>query len=235
MTFKKVIKPAALSCLIPLILTAQSAVAEDNKQLYSNFVTIKAGFDQANDLGTSFNRSSVDGTYVAGFEVGKTFMDDTLSASLEYSHRGNSDASHKVNEEDLNSWKVRSDTFMANLSANLMKDAKVIPYVKVGIGASTNKAGDYVESDYAQGTLDEQSTYPGRKTTEFAWQVGAGLTIPTHDRFDAQIEYMFVDRGKIQTEAGRYTLDNTKTLDSESAKTTRLRDHVITLGIKIKF
>jgi opacity protein-like surface antigen len=235
MTFKKVIKPAALSCLIPLILTAQSAAAEDNKQLYSNFVTIKAGFDQANDLGTGFSRSSVDGTYVAGFEVGKIFMDDTLSASLEYSHRGNSDASHNVNKDQIDSWKVRSDTFMANLSANLMKNAKVTPYVKVGIGASTNKAGDYVNRYYDQGNLDTQLTSPGRKTTEFAWQVGAGLTIPTYDRFDTQIEYMFVDRGKIQTEAGYYTLENTESLEPSSAKTTRLRDHVITLGIKIKF
>jgi opacity protein-like surface antigen len=232
MTFKNIIKPAALSCIVPLILTAQLANAENNS-LYSNFVTIKAGFAQASGLGGNLQKDSVDPASVGGLEVGRAFT-DMFAVSLEYSRRGKSEASKYIDQDTMHAWSVKSETFMVNLSANLMNDSKIMPYVKLGIGASKNKAGNYLESEYQGSSLSEQMSYPGKTKTKFAYQVGAGLSIPTNDRFDAQIEYMFVDRGRVKTEAGYYMMGE-PSLVPDSAKTAKLRDHVITLGIKIKF
>lgn len=234
MVLKKLTKPVALSCLMPLMLTAQLANAEDKMHhkdhLY--FVTVKGGFDQAVNLGSILSGSSVDNTYVAGLEVGKKFK-ERFAVSLEYSHRGNSTASVATSATNTESWAVKSDSLMVNLSADLMEHGKVIPYVKAGIGMSRNNAGNYVEKGFD--APPTQSTYPGTTSSKFAWQVGAGLTIAGNERVDAQIEYMFVDRGKITTVAGYYSIGNTATLTLDPAKTAALKDHVVTIGFKIKF
>ena len=217
MTLQKLIKPIVVSCLLPLAIAAN---AEDN------FVTIRAGIDQPTVAENNSNIANVKTTYVGGIEVGRKFL-DRFAVSLEYNHRGKSDFmidNDYPNEETLSrSWAAKSDTVMANLSADLIQDSKITPYVKVGLGLSRNKA-------YSFNSYNGVSTMPfnQKNSTKFAWQVGVGMTLNTSQMIDTDIAYMFTNRGKIATCPN---IAETTT----SARYTQLKDHSVTIGIKIKF
>ena len=219
MTLQKLIKPIVVSCLLPLAITAS---AEDN------FVTLRVGIDQPTVSENNANIANVKTTYVGGIEVGRKFL-DRFAVSLEYSHRGKSD--FMIDNDSANdpsniksSWAAKSDAVMVNLSADLIQDSKITPYVKAGIGLSKNKA-------YKADITTEQTptTYNQKNTTKFAWQVGVGMNLSTSQMIDTDITYMFTNRGKVATasvtDAGIVT----------PARYTQLKDHSVTIGIKIKF
>ena len=55
---------------------------------------------------------------------------------------------------------------------------------------------------------------------------------------DTNIEYVYIDRGEFKTESGLSSLSNSGTASVDStaaAKTGKLRDQLITVGIKFKF
>lgn len=161
---------------------------------------------------------------------------DRFSAEIEYMYRGKSDIDNSVktsSETVTNSWGVSANTFMLNLTADLLTGYAVRPYVKVGAGASSNKASNYIYKDGA-GT----DTYKGKTSTEFAWATGFGVNITTSKTMDTNIEYTYIDRGEFKTESGLTSTSNSGTVASNStaaAKSGKLRDQLITVGIKFKF
>lgn len=223
-----------LACATSFSL-ASFANAEDfsfmDKQ---NFVIVKGGYDKPTDINSDFKASKVDEAFAGGFEVGRKFK-DRFAASLEYAYRSKSDAKNYPTSNDSLAWSVKSHTFMANLSAYLFtEEDRVNPYVKAGLGFSTNKVGDYIvtnDDDNDHSTL----TYPGKDDTKFAWQIGAGVSLPFIKFVDTQLEYMFIDRGKISTES-KYTSDDPETgYTATTAQTGHIKDHVFTVGFKVKF
>jgi hypothetical protein len=54
----------------------------------------------------------------------------------------------------------------------------------------------------------------------------------TTDMFDTQLQYMYMDRGLVKTKAN-YVSGGTTV--SSSARTGRLKDHVVTIGLTTKF
>ncbi len=218
MTLQKLIKPIVASCLLPLAITAS---AEDN------FVTLRVGIDQPTVSENNANIANVKTTYVGGIEVGRKFL-DRFAVSLEYSHRGKSDFmidNDSATEESIASkWAAKSDAVMVNLSADLIQDSKITPYVKAGIGLSKNKAYSFNTSE--GGT---PLTYNQKNTTKFAWQVGLGMNLSTSQMIDTDITYMFTNRGKINTYSTQIENAN------KQPKYTQLKDHSVTIGIKIKF
>lgn len=220
-----------VACILPfLATTSANATSLTNENDY-NFVTIKAGVNQPTNPGGSSNMDSVKTTYVAAVEVGRKIM-DIFALSLEYQYRGKSDfdTNTAAGEADQASatWKARSDALMLNLAVDLIQDYKVTPYFKLGIGASKNKSNDYVYTN--DGNI---TTYPGKTVTKFAYQIGAGLRMATHENFNTKIEYMFIDHGKIETK-NYYNDEVLGSVDSAS-KTGRLKDHTLTIGIEFKF
>jgi opacity protein-like surface antigen len=235
MDLKNLIKPMALSCLLPLVLAANAANAENNifnNPADFNFVTIKAGVNQPTNVGGNAEMDSVDTTYAAGLEVGRKMM-DIFAVSLEYNHRGNSDFNGgSAGGSTSTSWSAKSDTFLFNLSADLIKDSKITPFFKAGLGVSRNKSGDYVMAD-KQGNV--QNTYEGKTVSKFAWQAGVGLNIATNDMLDTEISYMFMDRGKIESSATYSNVKGRSITSASGPATGRLKDHVISIGLRIKF
>ncbi len=234
MKLHNLIKPVVLSLSLPLAFAANAwePVAENATEY--NFATVKAGGVFPTSLEGNSGLNTGDTTYTAGFEAGRKFM-DRYSVGFEYMHRGKNTAhAYNVSSTPANSntsWSAQSDTFMLNLAADLITDSKIRPYFKVGAGISKNKSSDY---KYYEKTNDGDVTqiYSGKTVNKFAWQAGAGLTMNTTAMFDTQLEYMFVDRGKIET-AANFVSDSETNI--AAARTGRLKDHVVTIGLKMKF
>ena len=221
-----------IACVLPFLVASSANAMSLTSENDYNFATIKAGVDQPTNPGGSSNMDSVKTTYVAGIEAGRKMM-DIFALSLEYQYRGKSSfdtntAAGSANQSSA-TWKARSDALMFNLAVDLIQDYKVTPYFKLGVGASKNKSNDYIYTTEEGNT----STYPGKSVTKFAYQIGAGLRMATNERFNTKIEYMFIDHGKIETK--NYYNDVTLGSEDSSAKTGRLKDHVLTIGIEFKF
>lgn len=235
MKLHNLIKPAVLTLALPLAFSASAWEPVKASATDYNFVTVKAGGVFPTNLEGNSGLNTGDSAFTAGFEAGRKFM-DRYSVGLEYMYRDKNTAhSYNVNaitSEKSTSWSARSDTFMLNLAADLITDSKIRPYFKVGVGASRNKAYDYTTNDYDEG--NNINVYSGKTITEFAYQLGAGLTMNTSKMFDTQLEYMFVNRGQVKTK-DNYTGVNSGEVTPAAARTGELKDHVVTIGLKFKF
>lgn len=237
MTLKKIIKPLLISCALPL---AFSANAEMNFMDKNNFIALSAGIDQPSVGNNNVNITSAKTTYVGSIEVGRKFY-DRVSFSLEYKYFSKTDFNIDYNYSGSfntdasifkRSWSVRSDVFMANLAFNLVELDKITPYLKVGAGVSRNKANDYKLSEIGLLTgKDDPSTWSGKTSNRFAWQIGAGVDFETSEMVSTNIAYNFINRGKFEANLGEDEITETYTLKPY----TNLQDHVFTIGIKFKF
>jgi opacity protein-like surface antigen len=206
-----------------------------------NYIGIKAGIAMPSNLGGNSKLSgySTDNVATYGFMVGRK-INDIFALEFEYMYRSNSDTS--VNTSVPNgpsnfTWGAKTNTFMFNASVDIIKHRLFRPYVKAGIGYSNNNADNYVSTaTNNSGALVQQETYNGATKNEFAWQVGVGLNMTLNKTFDIDIEYMYVDRGKIKTDAGyTYVTPTQSGFNSSSSLNSKLVDNVITVGLKIKF
>ena len=148
-------------------------------------------------------------------------------------NRGESDinSSSSVNNAS-DSWAVKADTFMLNMLVDIMTDTLAKPYFKLGIGASRNKSNYYININ----STTSKQTWGGKTVTEFAWQVGFGVDMPINKSISAMFEYSYVDHGQFKTENGYTQVDGLSAVYvAGPAKTGKLRDQVLTAGIKFKF
>ncbi len=230
MKLNKLIKPLVVSCLTPLALMANAA--DD----HMNFVTLRAGMDQPTISNNHAYANSAATTFAGGLEVGRK-LNQMFALGLEYSYRSKSsfDMAEQYTptaqdgyQKSNSTWAVSSDVFMLNLTTNLVQDAKMTPYIKVGAGVARNKSHDYVQTD----ETTQPTIFPGTTKNNFAWQLGAGLNVAMNDRFDVDFAYSYLNRGKVTTKA--YQLNNL-TITSDTAKYVKLADHSFTIGIKFKF
>ncbi len=198
-----------------------------------NFVVVKGGAVQSMKLSADFTSTDVDSGYVAGIEMGKKFMDH-VALSIEYNYRSKTNATHNVTNAETYTWNVKSNSYMANIAIDLLKHKILTPYVKLGAGFSSNKTGDYVKKFTVDDNVDA-NTYPGKTKNCFTWQLGAGVNVAFNEQIALQAQYMYVDRGKITTQAYYYDLQNPGFQVSGLAKTGRLKDNLVTIGLRVKF
>jgi opacity protein-like surface antigen len=233
MSIKKYVKPVVLSCVLPL---AFSANAEDGmKSLMDgkNFFALKAGINSGGAEHNNYGAKDLDAKAIGGVELGRKFH-DMLSLSAEYiykpkAHFNMDSYQNTTGDMTENEWSVKSHVFMFNATVHLLQDSKVTPFVKAGIGSSKNKA-----SDYKNNNSDDNSYYPGKSKNNFAWQAGAGINIATSEMIDTEIAYMFMDRGKVETEDYKY-VNGTKVTEDSAKRSVSLRDHSVMFALKVKF
>lgn len=236
MSINKLVKPIVATLLLPLSASAMSfgdGPKSDTDYFYAGLKTgaVIPGNTQGNSDLQSVTGNS---TYTVGASAGMKFM-DRFAVELEYMYRGKSDidSSSKVDvATSSNSWDVSANTFMFNMTADLLTGYAVRPYVKLGAGASSNKAADYV---YTSNSSSE--TWKGKTQTEFAWQAGFGVNIATSKMIDTNIEYTYVDRGEFKTgtDVTLVSSNGAVTSSTQAAKTGKMRDQVVTVGLKFKF
>ena len=213
---------------------------DKEKQNYNNFITLKGGLLQPTKLDGQFPLDAPSPTYTGGIAIGRKFMNQ-LGVELEYMHTAKRKFSSITGIENStppsaiysNTWNIKSDSVMVNFSADLINEGNVVPYIKAGAGMSRNKSSDNIfMNDSGASTL--YNTYGGKTNTSFAWQGGAGLNVSLNSRFEVQVEYMFSNRGTAKTVAG-YTTASIAAITPAPAISSKLKDHTMTIGLKIKF
>ena len=137
-------------------------------------------------------------TSAAGINMGIKFH-KILSADIEYMHRGKSNVQTSTpgETEYPTSWSAESDTVMLNLAMDLMTDSKATPYLRGGAGIAMNES--YTYTTYDQDT-SSNSYYPGKNSKNFAWQIGCGVNFAATEALLTELEYMFVNRGSVETQ-----------------------------------
>ena len=171
-----------------------------------------------------------------GLSLGHKFM-DRFAAEIEYTYRNKSNLNNTVlihtgsSINTTNTWGVKSNTLMLNLSADLLTHEMIRPYVKLGAGFSKNKSDDYV-----QNSNNEITTWARKNHTSIAWQAAFGLNFVTSKMIDTNFEYAFLNRGKFKTyDNATYVNGNISTSQDSTARTGYLKEQVITVGFKVKF
>ncbi|MBO4301578.1 MAG: porin family protein [Desulfovibrio sp.] len=112
-----------------------------------------------------------------------------LRAELELALRGNSETTWDggLMEEVKGTW--NSSTLFANLFWDFHNATIVTPYVGGGVGLAFNYAGyDFTTRGGDRFSGDE-------RTTNFAWNLGAGAAFTINDHFSVDASYRFVDMG----------------------------------------
>ncbi len=230
---------AVISSLILLSTASASAkmlsfMPESTDSDY-NYVGGRAGgiFPLKVNGNTDLQALSPDANYTLGFSVGRKIK-DRFAVEFEYMNRGESDIKDTSSAGAVvNEWSVKANTLMLNAAVDIITDAAVRPYVKLGVGASRNEAGEY---EY---TSTRNSKFWGSNlSTKLAWQAAIGGNMAITKSIDANIEYAYIDRGKFKTKNG-YKLvysDGETIYESDSGpKVGYLREQAVTLGVKYKF
>lgn len=225
-------------------LSLESEDGEDEesyKRKNFNYIGVKAGVAMPDNLAGNSNLSgsSTKNSGTFGLVAGRKII-DRLALEFEYMYRSKSDVTADVYPESgptKATWGAKSDTFMLNIGVDIIKHNLLRPYVKVGLGYSRNYAQDYVTQSYNNaGSITRTERYTGKTNNEFSWQVGTGLNMTLNKHFDVNIEYMYVDRGKIETE-NAYSFDapNSNGFQTSESLNGKLVDNVFTVGLKLKF
>ena len=130
---------------------------------------------------------------------------------------------------------VESTTLMLTGYHDFAAIGGVQPYAKAGIGVAFNNtsatsAGAYYSPVWT-GTTRESTTvtgvtYPGDSNTEFAWELGGGLSMPLNHRLLVDVGYQYVDAG--ESETGINAAGDRIVFD-------QLAGHEATVGLRLKF
>jgi opacity protein-like surface antigen len=221
-------------CLAASIsFSIDSPSQEESKFLPYNYVKIKSGSAIPTSLDGNTGLNTGKTTYTVGLAAGRK-IDEFISLDAEYMFRGNSTAQYYQPGQIKNgstSWTIKSYTFMLNASVDLIHFSRITPYVIAGGGLAVNKASDY--SLYTDDDEPTVSTYPGKTTRNFAWQLGCGVNFYGNKNYSTGIEYVFINRGTAKTKS--YMINPNGTTTSVTPINGDVQDHVITVGLKIKF
>ena len=212
-----------------------SLEGEDAEDQYKRnnyyYVGLKAGGVIPMDLGgnSALSGQAPNAAYTISTSFGRKFL-NRYAVEVEYMFRQNSNVNNSTGSNSSNAWGAKSNSYMVNVSADILTTT-LRPYVKAGIGMSQNKAKNFVNT-----TPTSTNTYAGTTTNQFTWQIGAGLSAPISPVFEFNLEYMYVNRGKIETSSTQVNSTSAKTISISSSKNTGyLKDNLVTAGIKAKF
>ncbi len=156
-----------------------------------------------------------------GYEItNKIRTDFTISNRGKYRYEGKEGAASATQS-------VSNTAFMINGYYNV-SEANFTPYVMAGLGAAVNKAQSY---NFSNSIGD--ATYPGRVTTTFAWQAGAGLIYKFNDSIHADLGYRYVSSNLAKT--SDVVLYRSGQRGADAPAETRMKSHECTIGLIYRF
>jgi opacity protein-like surface antigen len=238
MRTKNLINLIALS-LLPSISSSVNALENSTIQPCGcNFIEINGGIVQSTDLNGNTQLNTGSPTYTFGAAIGRKLYKQ-FNIDLEYKYIGKNSYNFG-NTTDSNitiAWKTHSNAALLNMSIDLINDrTTIVPYLKFGMGIANNHSYDYCKVN--RGAFTTTTTYGGKDTNKFAWQVGAGFDIAVDPMFDVKLQYMYANLGKVQTASvvtSVYSSGLPTTSRAATPKTGKLQEHIGTMGIKLKF
>ncbi len=216
--------------MILAVSFAAKAIDENKNIELNNFIGIKAGIIQPTPLYGNTGMDTGKNTFATGIKIGRKLF-NFFSIDIEYIYREANDTDESTpGEINSSTWSIKSDTLMLNFTLDFLDNAQISPYLRGGIGNSINKS--YMYSSYDQ-TTKEFSYYPGKSSNNFAWQIGTGINFDINSKLSTEIEYMYIDRGSVETQAFYIDYDNIVT--PVKAIKGDFSDHMISIGLKLRF
>ncbi len=230
---KKALLLLALSTMITL-----AAFADGHHKVHHSKPIEKNSYYLRADLGTSsalklkggnYDNDKVKRATVYSLGVGKylsnKFRTDLSASIRNYKLKGNSTSSI--------SQKIQSLAVMINGYYDIATFGRFIPYLSAGVGLANNKAGTLTINSSSGGS-SYTTTLTKKSTNNLAWQVGAGSAIKLTNKIDLDLNYKFMDMGKVKTGSGSTTYSN-NTTEPASAGNSKLRTHEFSIGARYNF
>ncbi len=117
---------------------------------------------------------------------------------------------------------VNLDSTLINILYDFAPDAKVNPFIGLGVGnvrVKTKYRGEFVPTQTTGDPYDITTTYKiNKKTFNTAWQFVAGVSWALSDRLDLDLTYRYLDAGKMHydiTADSTYNVDVSDDCDEE--------------------
>jgi opacity protein-like surface antigen len=193
---------------VSMIACASTGYAKDY------YVSGKAGAALAQGKLTSENLHNNDGSTKKSLSNSAVFdaiigrnINSNLSAELEIAyarHKFSRSGSYHddLTEEVYNAYKIKSNISSTSGFVNgkykfTNLTTSVIPYVKAGIGFSSNRTGNtsYTVEDSPSHNLNAKI----KTKNNFAWQVGLGALVPVNEAVSLDFSCDYKDLGKVST------------------------------------
>ena len=218
-----------LHLLITSIIITSTAIADVHLKSYPKSIE-KNGYYLRADLGTSSALKLKDGnTYdnkvkranIYSLGVGK-YLSKSLRTDLSASIQN-----YKLNNTTTNQ-KIQSLALMINGYYDIVTIDRFTPYLSAGIGITKNKAGALTTTNRS-GNSSYTTILEKKSTNNLAWQIGFGSTIKLTNKIDLDLNYKFMDRGKVRTGSGFTTYSNND-IDRATPGNARLRAHEFLIG-----
>ena len=180
----------ALALLMALVLPGMAKAEGTGMYLAPKFLmTIQeTGTIERSGMGgvDEYSQFTLGGALAAGYDFWPQYL-VPLRVELEYALRGNSEKSWGSNWGSVDcTW--NSSTLFANLYYDFRNSTAFTPYVGAGLGMAFNYANYTFSSPGYHGNFDEHST-------NFAWNVGAGVAYDITDSLAVDLGYRYVNLG----------------------------------------
>jgi hypothetical protein len=184
-------------------------------------VYIGASLGHTIPLGFEMNPGSIRdsrGTATYGILSGIN-ISDWFRLGIDLTHHHQYTVKDKEDKTNLEA-QIEQTTIMLN-SYLTLPQYMIKPYILVGLGLSYNRLSDY--------SVDGQkSNYPNGTNTDFAYQIGAGITFPYKKlALDGEIKY--ANKGKVQTKSG------VGSIAGSPPRKAKLEDIVFTISARYYF
>jgi opacity protein-like surface antigen len=203
-----------------------------------------------NETGT-FDISGKDtwgGSIALGYDFNKNF-DIPVRAEIEYALFSNAESKKTTvsfhpdgttpNYRDVGKLTVGIQTLFLNSYYDFRNSSSFTPYVGAGIGMAFLDAKYREDRIYYEGEVVNSSGNTGRNlTTNFAWNMGAGVGYDFNDYLALDIGYRFVGLGRAKTrQAAVATSDSNDGVPNYimKAKTSDIYVHQVSLGLRTTF
>lgn len=103
------------------------------------------------------------------------------------------------------SWQIYSDVALATAKVNFFQYRVFSPYLSGGFGAAFNRARGYSEAALSGVTPRISPAFADNWTTQFAYNLGAGLDLQLGSRFIVSLGYEYQDLGSVSSGSGMGT------------------------------
>jgi opacity protein-like surface antigen len=185
---------------------------------------------------------SAPASFTGGAAAGVQFLPG-LRADLSYDYLGNFSVhgnpiapggAHASMDGGVTSNLLMANLFVEPFSLMNVNTGFVRPFVTGGIGVALNDMGDWTRTNLAVGT--PVRTFSGASQTNFAWDVGGGLSFDIASLFHhaafVDLTYRFVDAGHVT--GGAVPVSDTAHAPRQ-AFNYELTANVATVGLRIPF
>jgi opacity protein-like surface antigen len=187
--------------------------------------------------------STFGGSLAVGYDFGKRF-NVPIRTELEYSIFSNGDIKKSFTfldgngvDIDTDHWKqqLRIQTLFINAYWDINTGTSFTPYVGAGLGIGIIR-NKFSGSGWNPGDGDWSENFGSKTTTNFAWNVGAGLGYDINDSWTVDLGYRFVGLGSVKTSTFSEASSGTPGRVREThGKIDNLFQHQVSLGVRYTF